>query len=37
MANYCFTVPTLPGGIELARKWNQENIVDNKEHHEVFK
>ena len=37
MANYCFTVPILPGGIELARKWNQENIVDNKEHDEVFK
>ncbi len=37
MGNYCFTVPILPGGIELVRKWNQENIVDNKEHDEVFK
>jgi hypothetical protein len=36
MANYCFTVPFLPGAIELARKWNQENIVNNKEHDEVF-
>jgi len=36
MANYCFTVPFLPGGIELARKWNQENIVNNKEHDDVF-
>ena len=26
MGNYCFTVPFLPGGIELARKWNQENL-----------
>ncbi len=37
MANYCFTAPILPGGLELAKKWNQENIVDNKEHDEVFK
>jgi hypothetical protein len=37
MANYCFTVPILPGGIELMRKWNKENIVNNKEHDEVFK
>ena len=37
MGNYCFTVPILPRGLELVRKWNQENIVDNKEHDEVFK
>lgn len=37
MANYCFTAAILPGGLELAKKWNQENIVDNKEHDEVFK
>jgi hypothetical protein len=37
MANYCFIVPILPGGIELVRKWNKENIVNNKEHDEVFK
>ena len=37
MANYCFIVPILPGGIELMRKWNKENIVNNKEHDEVFK
>ena len=23
MANYCFIVPILPGGIELMRKWNK--------------
>ena len=37
MANYCFIVPTSSGGIELMRKWNKENIVNNKEHDEVFK
>jgi hypothetical protein len=37
MANYCFIVPILPGGIELIRKWNQSNIVNNKEHDAVFK
>jgi hypothetical protein len=36
MANYCFIVPILPGGIELIRKWNQSNIVNNKEHDAVF-
>jgi hypothetical protein len=34
--NYCFTVPILPGGIELMKKWNEENIVNNKEHDAVF-
>jgi hypothetical protein len=29
MTNYCFAVPILPGGIELMKKWNQENIVNN--------
>ena len=37
MANYCFIVPILPGGIELMRKWNKENIVNNNEYDEVFK
>jgi signal transduction protein with GAF and PtsI domain len=37
MANYCFTVPTSSGGIELMRKWNQENIINNQEHDAVFK
>jgi hypothetical protein len=37
MGNYCFTVPILRGGIELVRKWNHENIVNNIEHNEVFK
>ena len=36
MTNYCFAVPILPGGIELMKKWNQENIVNNKEHDAVF-
>jgi hypothetical protein len=34
--NYCFTIPILPGGIELMKKWNEENIVNNKEHDAVF-
>ena len=36
MTNYCFAVPILPGGIELMKKWNQENTVNNKEHDAVF-
>ena len=35
-ANYCYTIPILPGGIELMKKWNEENIVNNKEHDAVF-
>ena len=35
-ANYCFIAPILAGGIELMKKWNEENIVNNKEHDEVF-
>jgi hypothetical protein len=35
-ANYCFIAPILPGGIELMKKWNEENIVNNKEHDEIF-
>jgi hypothetical protein len=34
--NYCFTIPILPGGIELMKKWNEENIVNKKEHDAVF-
>ena len=34
--NYCFIAPILPGGIELMKKWNEENIVNNKEHDAVF-
>ncbi len=37
MTNYCFTVPILPGGIELMKKWNQENIINNKAHDSAFK
>ena len=36
-ANYCFIAPVLPGGIELMKKWNEENIVNNKEHDTIFK
>jgi len=35
-ANYCFIAPILPGGIELMKKWNEESIVNNKEHDAVF-
>jgi hypothetical protein len=35
--NYCFIVPILPGGVELMRKWKEENIINNKEHDEVFR
>ena len=37
VTNYCFIVPILPGGVELIRRWNKENIVNNKEHDEVFR
>jgi hypothetical protein len=37
MTNYCFTAPILEGGIELMKKWIEENIVNNKEHDTVFK
>ena len=35
-ANYCFIAPILPGGIELMKKWNDENIVNNEEHDAIF-
>lgn len=37
VSNYCFRVPILPGGIEQMRIWNEQNIVNNKEHDEVFR
>ena len=37
VTNYCFMIPILPGGVELMRRWNKENIVNNKEHDEVFR
>jgi hypothetical protein len=37
VTNYCFIIPILPGGVELMRRWNKENIVNNKEHDEVFR
>jgi hypothetical protein len=37
MANYCYTVPILPGGVELMKKWIAEMIVSNKEHDELFR
>lgn len=36
-ANYCFIAPILPAGIEWMKKWNEENIVYNKEHETVFR
>jgi hypothetical protein len=36
MANYCYTVPILPGRVELMKKWIAERIVDNREHDELF-
>ena len=36
-ANYCFIAHILTGGIELIKKWNEENIVNNKEHDTVFR
>ena len=37
MTNYCVTAPILPGGIELMRKWNEENVSNNKDHDLVMK
>jgi hypothetical protein len=37
MVNYCFVVPINPGAIEVMKKWNEENIVNNKEHDAVFR
>ena len=37
VTNYCFIIPILPGGVELMRRWNKENIVNNKEHDAVFR
>ena len=37
MVNYCFLVPINPGGVEVMKKWNKENIVNNKEHDAVFR
>lgn len=36
MANYCFSAPILPGGLEQMKKWNKEMIVNNRDHDEVF-
>src|ERR1051326_6670737 len=35
MANYCFCVPILPGGVERMKKWAQAEIPSNA-HAEVF-
>jgi hypothetical protein len=37
MVNYCFAVPFLPGGIELLKKWNDENLVDKEGRDRFFK
>jgi hypothetical protein len=36
MANYCFVVPVLPGGVKLMQDWNAQMIKNNKEHDAVF-
>ena len=36
MVNYCLALPYLPGGVELAKKFAQENS-NTKEHDEFFR
>jgi hypothetical protein len=36
MVNYCFALPYLPGGLELAKRFTEEN-GKTKEHDEFFK
>ena len=36
MVNYCLALPFLPGGAELAKRFNEENGMT-KEHEEFFK
>ena len=37
MTNYCLVLPYLQGGIELAKKFAQENGGHNKEHDEFYR
>jgi hypothetical protein len=37
MINYCLALPLLPGRIELAKKFAEENGGHNKEHNEFYK
>jgi hypothetical protein len=37
MVNYCLALPLLRGGIELAKKFAEENGGHNKEHDEFYK
>jgi hypothetical protein len=37
MINYCLALPYLPGGIELAKKFAEENCGHSKEHDEFYK
>lgn len=37
MVNYCLTLPFLPGGIELLKKFAKENGGHTKEHDEFYK
>ena len=37
MVNYCLVVPLLPGKIELAKKFEEENGGHGKEHDEFYK
>ena len=36
MANYCFAVPILPGGIKLMQDWIAQDVVNNKDHDAVL-
>jgi hypothetical protein len=36
MINYCLALPYLPGGIELAKKFAEENGRHSKEHDEFY-
>lgn len=37
MVNYCLVLPLLPGGIELAKKFAEENGGHSQEHDEFYK
>ena len=36
MANYCYAVPIVPGGIKLMQDWIVQHIVNDKDHDAVF-
>ena len=37
MTNYCLALPYLPGGLELGRKFAEEECGHSKEHDEFYK